>query len=683
MVKGWRFQVLKPSAQGDNVIHVTVPYFSENPSQKPDSGEQVIRRNYDYEILAMSADGPNVNFRRGSTLVNFVPQAAKADGFVSPEMNLQLAGIGNQPHFEAGYRSMALRVLAALELRKPEQFRGMISTGGRALTVEFWLAIYPWNREEVTWILSYRDASVQLEANTFEEPVRCPQSAFIRADLMNRDKSEFKIVGSINGIDFSLHNNVVKPDTWTHFAGVYQQGFGVSLDESSFIDFGNATELGVSGNFTVEMSLTLTTIEHNMTVLTKGTTQCVSGSTVPMELLYVSSNRSFRLSFNDVYKAEVFRVTIAEGLLEANKPYRLSIARLQTSEPASDPSKPPIDKQVMSYLLCGPNGTIQKDTVSLTAKSIPSSDAPLLLGRPFADCRGLIGIVSELRLFNAALETHAFYAEPSAISKSSLVGWWRFNEGTGRDISDSVGNNDGKVDGTCSWRCSPNPLDSKLEIYLNGSPIPYSKPATEIQQPSLRNQDLSIGHGNLATQGWFQMDELRIWNTARRPEEISYAIHGRINEPDHRLSVYYSMDDYRDIEGEICIPDHSGSGWHLHGTLSRDELIPSTAPVSFDAPLVCDAMEVSIPSSIKKDERIQGAPSVTEYGDIYTMPDGTTGGVLKRCYSTITAGQWHLTTGFKVGTLVSEWVAQVQTDPTLVGFVEGGPPIPKENYWSG
>lgn len=39
-----------------------------------------------------------------------------------------------------------------------------------------------------------------------------------------------------------------------------------------------------------------------------------------------------------------------------------------------------------------------------------------------------------------------------------------------------------------------------------------------------------------------------------------------------------------------------------------------------------------------------------------------------------------MTTGFKIGSLLTEWLSQVQTAPTLRGYIEGSLPVPRENW---
>jgi hypothetical protein len=76
-------------------------------------------------------------------------------------------------------------------------------------------------------------------------------------------------------------------------------------------------------------------------------------------------------------------------------------------------------------------------------------------------------------------------------------------------------------------------------------------------------------------------------------------------------------------------------------------------------------------------------PSVVEYGDLTIGPNGTMDGSFKRAYTFVaTDGSWVLIKGFKIGTLVTEWFSQVQTAPTLIGYIEGAPPVPVENWTS-
>jgi hypothetical protein len=68
------------------------------------------------------------------------------------------------------------------------------------------------------------------------------------------------------------------------------------------------------------------------------------------------------------------------------------------------------------------------------------------------------------------------------------------------------------------------------------------------------------------------------------------------------------------------------------------------------------------------------------------MQMSATGGMegsFKRTYSYIAPdGQWCLVTGFRIGALPTEWISQLQTSPTLIGYIEGAPSIPIDKFTS-
>ena len=110
--------------------------------------------------------------------------------------------------------------------------------------------------------------------------------------------------------------------------------------------------------------------------------------------------------------------------------------------------------------------------------------------------------------------------------------------------------------------------------------------------------------------------------------------------------------------------------------LTRIDYVFSSAPICDDIALVRNALEGV--TTVFQDE-IHARPAVEEYGDLQYTPTGELVGAMKRCYSFIKQGEWHLYTGFKVGNIITEWIGQVQFDPQVMGFIEGAPPIPSEN----
>jgi hypothetical protein len=147
---------------------------------------------------------------------------------------------------------------------------------------------------------------------------------------------------------------------------------------------------------------------------------------------------------------------------------------------------------------------------------------------------------------------------------------------------------------------------------------------------------------------------------------------------DKIIKVFKSPMEIKDLGYNSITLEVEGHIWS--GDLGKENItqILSTAPISAEIPAVRSAL-----SGVKTDynDNISSCPAVVEYGDVQENDDGTINGILKKCYSFINKdGQWNLMTGYKVGNLVTEWYGQAQFDPQVMGFLEGSPPVPGENF---
>ncbi len=333
-----------------------------------------------------------------------------------------------------------------------------------------------------------------------------------------------------------------------------------------------------------------------------------------------------------------------------------------------------------------------------------ATDAPLLLGgAPFA--KGVEGKIGGFHVWSTAIEP------PDDISKwkpenadKSCVSSYSFTSPEGRVLFDDKTRNHGKLRGNPHWTSSPFASDAKLSVYINGvaqetKRIPMS---AELRQPAGPHQ-LTLGnaiHGDstfryLSRKASFrgEFDELRIWEVARSLESICDALYSRLTEVPPEIAVYLPFDDVLPTSDASatpgrhypCIRDESVNCWHLSiigdGT---PEFLVLGAPVGSDAACVAQALRTGPAQPLARKVRAGSRPSVGEYGDLTIGASGGMEGSLKRVYGFIDAdsGQWVLVTGFKIGALITEWVSQVQTSPTLIGYIEGAPPIPGENFAS-
>ncbi|KAG8825188.1 hypothetical protein FRB91_010022 [Serendipita sp. 411] len=699
IVGGYRFWVLETAPPGQKFINVGPPYASGNSGHFPQQNDEVILRQYDYEGLVECPDRDHANFKHGSTLVNVSAQKLGGISTVDNIAIVRLNAPSTVPHFSTSYHSRAWQNTYPgqfLSLADPDTARNRMSIGGRGLTLEFWFTLHQLVGSNS--ILYYRDENVLLEGVQHDQAITCPQVASV--EFKTIDNRAYHLQGCINKKNFVLENSL-DADSWNHFAALFTQGFGIVFNKQTMVDFGHSTDLSLDGNFTVELSFSLSDLSHDMVILTQGSGRCGKGSKVPFELAYQADKSHLIVSWNDEESGQVIIIHLDAYQIQASIPYHLAITRLLES---SDPDQPePSLRQRVLYHLIGDDGNgISASGQSPTGRAT-SSDAPLRLG---GVPDGFQGTVSQLRISKDRITS---WIEPFKNLPSSFAGWWRFREGSGRLVEDIAGTNDGKIQGLFSWTTSPHSADSDLQLYINGTPVAYDSRPELLRGAKFGPAEMLLGPGNRsigllelpkqAEDGnYLSLDELRIWSTPRHIEEITDSLYGRLANTERQLAIYYSIDNLRLIGEHDCIPDESGSGWHLAVTDSLSHLvvkrapnlIESTSPVSFDAPLVFPAIGgptrqrgEALLLSYKGSAVLQATPSVTEYGEMQIASDGVVGGAYKRCYSTITHGQWHLTTGFKIGNLVSEWIAQVQTDPTLIGYVEGAPPIPKENYWSG
>lgn len=173
-----------------------------------------------------------------------------------------------------------------------------------------------------------------------------------------------------------------------------------------------------------------------------------------------------------------------------------------------------------------------------------------------------------------------------------------------------------------------------------------------------------------------QVDEVRIWDIARTPEELQDELFQTLKGSYAGLIAHYPFDDANNL-GE----DASGNGHHL--LLTQASTSTDLPPLGEDMPQVVFTPVAGAPAAPQVPSTSIAAPAVAEYPDLQVDAAGNLGGAMKRAYSYIDRdGRWQLLSGFKVGNLVTEWLGQVQADPQLIGFIEGAPPVPSENLTS-
>lgn len=295
--------------------------------------------------------------------------------------------------------------------------------------------------------------------------------------------------------------------------------------------------------------------------------------------------------------------------------------------------------------------------------------------------RFLQGQIHQVRLWNVGRRTWELdEARDRSLTgnEDGLIGYWRFDEGEGTLAFDSKGENHAQLRGgdrqELIEKWLPSPTGSRWTLYVNGEVV-----------ESGATSGLNYGDANHARLGGLQlnasqnlsffgmMDDVRIWNIARTAEQIRDSLYRPLAGSEDGLVAYWRFDD---VSVGAIATDQSPNG--NDGELSAVSMRqPSNAPIGNEGPEVINVLS---PVIHPFNRQIQGQGAIAEYGDLQYDIDGNLIGVLKRCYVyTDSANRVQLVTGYKIGDLDLQFIGQVQSRPTLIGYIEGAPPVPSEN----
>jgi len=323
--------------------------------------------------------------------------------------------------------------------------------------------------------------------------------------------------------------------------------------------------------------------------------------------------------------------------------------------------------------------------------------------------RGLIGSVrlwssrlSEAELTRLAKEP----GQPEGMNKPTA--WWRFDENKGLQASDSASGKTALLADEKMWTATR--LTSRLRLYVNGRPLALQPVADFTSAPSATisagtsagaGKKIDYGPARRLTIGGLPtlagtstekeatfdglIDEVRVWRDLRTNEEILDNMHVRLAGNEDDLVGYWPISSGAGAR----LKDASGGGNHATLTVSdRSDLAEfwtsDAAPVGDDLPQVRHLLG-GLASSWTAIGDL-GTATSAEYGDLQTDADGNLTGVQKRALAFPRSSRVVSCTGFKTGDLDLVYVGQAQSDPTLIGYIEGAPPVPSENltraYWS-
>jgi hypothetical protein len=175
------------------------------------------------------------------------------------------------------------------------------------------------------------------------------------------------------------------------------------------------------------------------------------------------------------------------------------------------------------------------------------------------------------------------------------------------------------------------------------------------------------------------LSNIRVWKNRRTSAQIQDNLHRPLTGDEEGLAGYWLLNEGSGKN----MRDQTGYGnnalWYGQQNSTVGWSINS-APVSVEPPEIVNVYYSS--TSTTSSVSTGYTPGVAEYGDMQKDADGKLFAVVKRAYTFVNNNSpqnLNLLTGFEIGDLDIKYIGQIQTKPTLIGFIEGAPPLPAEN----
>ncbi|ARO88247.1 hypothetical protein EBAPG3_010900 [Nitrosospira lacus] len=298
----------------------------------------------------------------------------------------------------------------------------------------------------------------------------------------------------------------------------------------------------------------------------------------------------------------------------------------------------------------------------------------------------LQGAVSESRLWKVGRmnwQIDYFRTEPLEPNAKGLLANWPFRTGKGGTVFDDKSNNnalirDGRVDLTdeimdAMW--IQTAFKSGWSFFINGDPInsmPGALPSGDYGSEQANLGAFSL-RGSISRFFTGQISQTRIWSTQRTGAQIRGAMFTLLSGKEPGMAAFWAINNG---SGQY-ITDYSG--WGNTGIANDDAVwLISTAPAGLEEPAL-----QSTPGDIAKPENLKTAfaPTVGRYGQTQVDARGNLYASLLQTLAIVDQldASMVLFADFRIGNLILQYIGQAQVEPTLIGYIEGAPPLPAEN----
>ncbi|VXD25903.1 LamG-like jellyroll fold domain-containing protein [Planktothrix paucivesiculata] len=151
-----------------------------------------------------------------------------------------------------------------------------------------------------------------------------------------------------------------------------------------------------------------------------------------------------------------------------------------------------------------------------------------------------------------------------------------------------------------------------------------------------------------------QIAEVRIWNKARTQAEIQGDMYQRLTGKEANLIAYYPLNEIKPESSTQKVLDLAGNN---HGTVNEAIIVDdNTLPIGGDAVVSNEYSTITLEPSTK-----------------------TKVAMMRRFFAYPATNGVTLLPDKHIETLELKWIGNAQFAPTLLGYIEGAPPVPSEN----
>ena len=502
------------------------------------------------------------------------------------------------------------------------------------------------------------------------------------------DSFFLSVVATVAGLPTVQANTLLANDYWNHLALVYQAGGALEMNPAQrygvgrydWVDCGAADGLGPTGPFAIDAYVRIPSGTQGEigTIMARWANDEDPDAQSFQYWIDAKGEMNLGLWVFSDNQGTVKHITAKSGgaNLADGKTHHVAVVFSSKRTGESD-----AEWTITFYKDDSPVGETHETIQGVSSIDIRNTAGNVTIGTAFKPLAGASpiapesyayfrGTLGKMRFWGTDTSVKALFPEryptnPMAGKPKGLAASWAFREQSGRVAFDTIGSADGKLSNSAMWASLAD--TSSLAIIANGAPVGGIKPVeTRLAVPKAQ---FTLGA---------PLDEPAVTGFAGDIAQVALYAEARSVE---MIQDQMFVPRYGGEPGLIACWNFSAGGKDITGGQNNIEpQIPasrvktSTAPLSNEGPYVRNVYGGVIT------DRSQPAPgriAVGSYADAQNIGTVRQRGVLKRQY--VCDPNQRPMRAIEIGPLDLTYIGQVQTDPTLIGYIEGAPPVPSEN----